>query len=372
MKKLISMAVIMLATALSFTSCLKSDDQRDPVVYLLASGAYVVNSGNQSSGVEGTLTYFDYSSQLVTQNIYQKANAASLGNTVNDATVCGSKLYVVGSDEKTIFVTDRNSVKKVKNISTGEYTPRHIAAYGSHVYVSTYSNKVLDIDTLSLSVVKEYNCGNYSEGIDAFEKYVFVADSNYGKGKDGASISVINTETGETQKYTNDNIVNPTIIWTFVEYNGKIHVYYVDQGSYDANWNQSGQGVYELASDGKSYKLCEATMAAMSGNGIIYAINAPYTNPATKPTYMWYNLYNGAKGTFIDGSDIDTPAGLSVDPANGYVVITSYNKVDGWASYSTPGYACIYDANGKMLKKFDTGVGPTAVCFNKFDYVVQN
>lgn len=371
MKKFISMAVIALMTAMSLTSCLGSDEPTEPITYLMANGAFVVNSGNQRAGVDGSLTYLEYEGAKVSQNVYQNANGASLGVTANDAVVCGSKVYIVGSDEKTIFVADRNSVKKIANISTGSYTPRHIATNGKRVYVSTYDNKVLDIDTLALTVTKEYSCGNYSEGICAVGKYVFVADSNYGKGKDGASLSLIDTESGQTTKYSNDNIVNPTIVFYLVSQN-IVHLYYVDQGSYDANWNQSGQAVYELGNDGKSYKVCDATMAAISSTGILYAINAPYTSPETKPTYMMYNLISGGKGQFIDGSDIDSPAAIAVDPANGYVVISSYKKVDGYASYSTPGYACIYNGNGKQLKKFDTGVGPTAVCFNTFDFVVKN
>lgn len=373
MKKFISMAVIVLMAAVTLTSCLGSDDQpTDPIVYLVASGAYVVNSGNQRAGVDGSLTYLQYEDAKVTQNVYKNANGASLGGTVNDAVVCGSKIYIVGSDEKTIFVADRSSAKKISNISTGSYTPRHIATNGKRVYVSTYDNKVLDIDTLSLSITKEYGCGNYSEGICAVGKYVFVADSNYGNGKEGASLSLIDTESGQTTKYTNDNIVNPTIVFYLVTPDSRIHLYYVDQGSYDENWNQSGQAVYELGNDSKSYKVCDATMAAISNTGILYAINAPYTNPETKPTYTAYNLIYGGLSRFIDGSDIETPAAIAVDPASGCVVISSYNKVDGYASYATPGYACIYDANGKKLQKFDTGVGPTAVCFNTFDYVVKN
>ena len=36
----------------------------------------------------------------------------------------------------------------------------------------------------------------------------------------------------------------------------------------------------------------------------------------------------------------------------------------GYANYSAPGYLNRYDANGKLIKKYDIGVGPVAILFN--------
>lgn len=368
MKKFFSMVATIATAALALTSC--NDSNNDPQEFdvLVSTGAFIVNSGNVSKGVDGSLSFYDYTNQTTSQNVYRSKNGVSLGGTVNDAIVHGSKLYIVGSGEKTIFVANAKTIEKIINIPTGEYTPRHIAAYGDKVYVSTYNNKVLAIDTLTCTVQKTYDCGNYSEGIKAIGKYVFTADSNYGSGKDGASITVIDTEEGSSNSYKNDNIVNPTEILTFVDDYGYLHIYYVDSGSYDANWNQSGQGVYEFFTNGTSKKIVEATMAAVGTNGCMYTINAPYTYPATEPTYKIIDLSTGYISSFTDGKDIASPAAIAVDgtdPYNNLVFITSYNMVDGYASYSTPGYAMIYKGNtGAKISKIDTGVGPTSLCFN--------
>lgn len=371
MKKTFLMAATLLLTMLGFTSCNDSDNTPKEFSMLVARGAYIINAGIEEGNIDGALTYFDYSTVKASQNVYRTKNGASLGMDVNDAVTWGSNVYIVGAGQKTIYVADRNTVARKANISTGRYTPRHIACNGSFVFVSTAENKVLAIDTLSMSIMKEYDCGNSPQGIDAIGNYIITADSNDGKGE-GASITVINTEKNETKKYEGKDIVNPTNIMTFIDQAGYLHVYYVDQGKLDANNNQSGHGVYELGSTGTSKKIAEGTMATIDGYGNLYVINAPATTPATKPTYIMYNLYSGQNKVFISGSDIAAPAAIKADESSDIVLITSYYKDGDQINYSRPGYAIAYSSSGSQKAKFDTGVKPATICFNlgveKFTY----
>lgn len=99
-------------------------------------------------------------------------------------------------------------------------------------------------------------------------------------------------------------------------------------------------------------------------NGKIYSYDAPYTNPATTPTFSVYDIATGESKTFIDGTDIANPCAIAVDAKTNRVYITSNNLVDGFASYKTDGYCMVYDLNGVKLNKFTTGVGPSAISFN--------
>lgn len=367
MKKFLSLFAVAAVAALGFTSC--SDDDDDPQYDVISSsnGVYVLNAGNQGAGIDGSITYLDNNSSAVSQKVYQTVNGKSLGRTVNDAVTYGSKIYIIGSGEKTIFVANRTSMKEITTIKSempdtegGNVvaTPRHAVAYRGHVYVSTYNNKVLDIDTLSLKVVRILDCGNYSEGMTVQDGYLYTADSDYSHAVGNASISKINLATGKTEIIKNENIVNAVDIKS---YNGRL--FYLDSGSYDENWNQSGQGVYELLADGTSKKLFSATGMTMA-NGKIFSYDAPYTNPATTPTFSVYDIAAGESKTFIDGTDIANPCAIAVDAKTNRVYITSNNLVDGIANYMIDGYCMVYDLNGVKLNKFTTGVGPSAISFN--------
>lgn len=361
MKKFLSIFAVVAVAALGFTSC--SDDDDDPMYDVLRSsnGVYILNAGNKSAGIEGSITYVDNATGAVSQKVYQQANGKSLGRTVNDAVTYGSKIYIVGSNENTVFIADRNTMKAIKNIKSEvnneAATPRHAVAAGGHVYISTYSNKVLDIDTLSLSVTRTLDCGNYSEGMVVEGGYLYTADSDYGKAEGNASISKIDLASGRTETIKNAQIVNAVDIKA---YNGRL--FYLDSGSYDTSWNQSGEGVFELLADGTSKKICSATAMAIA-NGKIYSFDAPYSNPATTPTYSVTDIAAGVTEKFIDGSDIASPCAIAADPKTGRIYITSYELVDGFESYKTDGYCVVYGLDGAKVKKFTTGVGPSAISF---------
>lgn len=341
--------------ALCLTSC--DDDDDAPKYYAVETteGVFVTNGGNKSGKIDGSLTYYDYANSKASQNVYQAANGASLGGTVNDAVVYGSKIYIIGSDESTVFVADKKTLKKVANVAItvkGEAaTPRHAAADGGKVYVTTFSNAVIAIDTLTNTISNTYECGSYSEGIAVSDGKLYVADSDYGKGN--ASISIINLRNGNTETFKHEMIKNAVGIAVVGN-----TIYVQDSGSYDENWNQSGQGVYEIA-NGNVKKLADATEMAMDmKNGKIFTINAPYTYPATPVSYGVIDIATGSVSKFCDGTEIEYPGKVSVDPIKGNVFITSYVMgAGGYADYKTPGYCTIYSTSGAYQGKFDCNVG---------------
>ena len=114
-KHLLSFAVMMMGAAL-FTACSDSDDEKTTHPIAVTDGFYVVCSGNTSSSINGSLTYFDYASLKATPNAFEMVNGKSLGMTVNDAVRYGDKLYVVVDGEHKVFVTDANTLKLINTI----------------------------------------------------------------------------------------------------------------------------------------------------------------------------------------------------------------------------------------------------------------
>ena len=366
-------ATAAMTATLSLTSCSDDDDAPKLVPVETSEGVFVVNSGNQSGGIEGSLTYYDYATATARQTVYKNANGEGLGVTSNHAVVYGSKIYIIGGEEKTVFVADRKTLKKITNITAkvnGETAqPREAVAGYGHVYVSTYNNAVIAIDTLTNAIDKTYECGYYTEGMALHNGMLYTADSNYGRGKqDNASpsISQINLTTGKTTIFTHDKINNPIDVKIV---GGRL--FFLDSGSYDENWNQIGAGLFELANGDVKF-IADATAMAVS-NTKVFFFNAPYTYPTTTPTYKVFDTTTNAVADFCNGTDIASPNKISTDPVKGYVYITSYVMGDyGYAEYRKDGYCVIYNATGSKEGQFDCGVGAGYVIPNtSIEYVQQ-
>lgn len=376
MKKFISFAAIAALVALSMTSCDDNDDDPVPVPVEISDGAFVLNSGNQSSKIDGTLSYFDYTKNTVSQKVYQAANSKSLGVTIPGAVVYGSKIYIVGSVENTVFIADRKTLKEIATVKTEKngtgVKGRGICAGEGKVFVATYDNIVIAIDTLSNKICKTYECGDYSDGICYHNGYLYTGDTDYGRyGKDThgtPSVSKINVATGKTEIIKNDKFRNPTIV---VCVDGRIFVQ--DKGYYGGeNGGQIEQNLYELAADGSIKKEIGEASTIAASNSKIYIISAPYKGHA--PEYKVYDVKSGELKTFCKGDEVKYPNMISVDPVKNIVFISSYVLKAGSTSadYKAPGFVVMYDAEtGATLGQFECGVGGGAVIPNTKTVMVE-
>ncbi|MGN1263767.1 MAG: YncE family protein, partial [Prevotella sp.] len=315
MKKYLLTFAILLAGMTTFTSC--SDDEEEKLIeaeqnngssnsdfdaenFYTTYGIYVVNSGNQSSQITGSLTYLDATEWKLYEDVFKAANGRELGLTANDGVVYGSKLYVMVSAENTVEVMDNITLQSIKQIKLedeiGEdkaVTPRHAAAANGYVYVTTYGGYVAAIDTTTLNISRTYAVtpeadkigAMYPEGIAVANGKLYVANSCYGK-NNYPSIGVIDIESGSVSLITDEKITNPTAIAVVGN-----DLYVLDYGKYDENWNQLGAGVRKISGNTVSYVL-DATAMSVADNKI-YTINAPYTYPVTTPSYKVYDIASG-------------------------------------------------------------------------------
>jgi len=363
-----SFAVLVMGMSL-LTACSDDDNGNHGSGYVVVSnGAYVVCSGNMSSSIDGSLTYFDYATGKGTLNAFKTVNGRSLGMTVNDALRVGSKLYIVVDGEKKVFVCDANTLKQITAIdmtadnmlgAEGGYSPRRITADDEYIYVSTYGGYVAAIDTVTFSLQKKYQAGSYPEGITIDGDYLYVANSDYGNGKN-PSISVIDLLTGESKTLKDENIRNPQSIAI-----AGSDLYFLDYGNYDENWNQQNAGVYRISGTTITKVIPDATSMTAYGYDI-YTINAPYGGSGV--TYSNYNIQSGSLTQF-NPQGIESPAAIEIDPITGYVMIASYrtktSEYGTYADYSSNGYVNVYSANWTTPKfSFECGVSPTRIVIN--------
>ncbi len=367
-KYLMSFAVLAMGMSL-LTACSNDDDENHGTGYMTVSnGAYVVCSGNMSSSIDGSLTYFDYATGKSTLNVFKTANGRSLGMTVNDALRLGDKLYIVVDGEKKVFVCNANTLKQVAAIdmtaddmlgAEDGFSPRRITTDGYKIYVSTYGGYVAAIDTVNFALQKKYQAGSYPEGIAVSDGYLYVANSDYGNGQN-PSISKINLTTSETTTFKAESIRNPQSLAVAGN-----DIYFLDYGNYDENWNQMNAGVYRITGETVTKIIPDATSMAASGYNI-YTINAPYGGSGV--SYSVFNIQSNSLTQFSP-SGIESPAAIEVDPITGYILIASYHmKTSEWgtfADYSGNGYVNVYESlTGTPKYTFDCGVSPTRIVIN--------
>ena len=386
MKKNLLSMVVMLMGATLLTGCLSdSNKNNDPIKITVTDGIYVINNGSAYSGIDGSLTVDTYDlTSVARQNVYKSVNGASLGGTPNDACVLGSKMYIVGSDENTIFVLNSKTFKEITKISTvallGEAgaTPRHIIGYGDRIYFTTYGTAnedgsmsngyVAAVDTVNFSKQGLYEVGVAPEGLTlggtsdqngktAITLYVCNSDYGYGSG----SISIINPVSGSVKEVKNAMIHNPQEIAI-----AGTTMYIIDWGYYDESWTQHEMGLFMLSDDRCVKLVPDATGMACLGYNIL-TYNYPYG--AEKASYSLYNIQNQYASTFTLSGDsskpIVSPCAINIDPNTGYILIASRNidPTTGYPSYSTPGFVNIYNSEGVLSKSFETGVEPHKIGF---------
>lgn len=386
MKKNLLSLVVMLMGSTLLTGCLSdSDKNNEPVKITVTDGIYVINNGSSYNGIDGSLTVDTYDqTSIARQNVYKSVNGASLGGTPNDACVLGSKMYIVGSDENTIFVLNTKTFKEITKINTvallGEAgaTPRHIIGYGDRIYFTTYGTAgddgsmskghVAVVDTVNFSKQGLFEVGVAPEGLTIGGSSdqngqtaitLYVCNSDYGNGN--GSISIINPVSGSVKEVKNAKIHNPQEIAV-----AGSTMYIIDWGYYDENWTQHEMGLYMLSDDSCVKLVEDATGMACLGYTIL-TYNYPYG--ADKASYTLYNIQTQYRSPFNLTGDtskpIVSPCAISIDPNTGYVLIASRNidKTTGYPSYSTAGFVNIYKNDGSLYKSFETGVEPHKIGF---------
>jgi len=368
-KYLLSLAVMAMGATL-LTSCLGDDSKSGdtPTEIAVTKGVFVINNGSANKSIDGSLTYIDYTTAApIDQDIYKKVNGKSLGGTPNDVMVYGQKVYIVGSDENTIFVLDARNCKELKPVSTiallGEEAgknPRRIAAYDDKVYFTTYGGYVAAIDTVNFNLQQKYQVGSAPEGLtfgvnESNLGTLYVANSDYSYGN--GSISKIDVTSGSITEIKNDKVKNPQEIAVA----GDV-LYVLDWGYYSDDWSQQlDAGVYMISGNDASLVVPNATGMAVAGNKI-FTFNDPWGGSGA--TYCTYDISSNQTTTLDLSGDsahrLISPCAISIDHMTGHIYIAS-RQLDpdtGYPSYTLPGFVNVYTFYGEFLESFNAGVEP--------------
>lgn len=376
MKKYLLSLSVLFAVMTLFTACDKEDNIFDGKPHTctveFSDDVFVVNSGNMYNGISGSLTSYSPLTASTEQDAFSKVNGRSLGATPNSGVVYGSKLYVVVDGENRIEVLDANTLKAGTPISMttllGEdegKSPRHILALDGKIYVTTYGGVVAAIDTTNYQLANKYTVGSYPEGLAYADGKIYVANSSYGNGT-APSISIITLASGQVDTFTDEGIKNPS---TVLAVNGAVYVMEGDLYN-STDWSLVSQGGLRRIKNNTVENLYFSSMA-MGANQMavykdkIYMIKDAYTAPKC---VVWDTTTDLIEEIELEG--LVAANAINVDPYIGEIYVLSYSKnaeVTEYtaADYNAPGFCNRYSNDGKLIKSFATGVGPTAVIFKK-------
>lgn len=358
-KYLLSIAVLMAAT-ISFTSCDDDDDcpTCPPPATIVQNGVYVINEGNYSYQINGTLDFLGYdvakSTYSMTDSIFEKVNGRSLGGTPNDALIFSDSLLCIA-------VADENRVEFVNTLTKKASTaikiekPRELAyeSGSNYIYVSSYTGKVYKIDMTTRTIAGESEkVGANLEGIAVAGNKLYVCNScnpDYTYNK-----NVVELNANTLAKNQDIEVVdNPVDV-----INAGDAIFILSMGNYGDK-----PATVQMLKDGQLSTIGNATMMAYDAyNDQLYMINAPFGGDKE---YKVYNLKNGQTTTFLTNPDIFSPYSLAVNPVNGDVFITSSTKNPdtGYADYTADCKLYRYTSAGILLGTYDCGVNPgTIVC----------
>lgn len=357
-KYLLSIAVLMAAT-ISFTSCDDDDDCKTcPTPVIPRYGVYVINEGNYSYQINGTLDFLGYDvakgTYSMTDSIFEKVNGRSLGGTPNDALIVGdSVLCIAVADENRVeFV---NTTTKKADAAVSIDNPRELAyeSGSNYLYVSSYTGKVYKIDMTTRTIAGESEkVGANLEGIAVAGNKLYVCNSfnpDYTYNK-----NVVELNANTLAKNQDIEVVdNPVDV-----INAGNAIFILSMGNY-----ADKPATVQMLKDGQLSTIGNATMMAYDAyNDQLYMINAPFGGDKE---YKVYNLKNGQTTTFLTNPDIFSPYSLAVNPVNGDVFITSSTKNPdtGYADYTADCKLYRYTSAGILLGTYDCGVNPgTIVC----------
>lgn len=151
-------------------------------------GFYLLNEGNMGSN-KSTLDFFDYTTGTYHRNIYAEINpdvVKELGDVGNDIQIYGSKMYAIINVSNKIEVLDAKTAKRIKTIPLEN--GRYLSCKDGKVYASSYAGpivlepnaplgKVVEIDTISLSIKREVVVGYQPEEMTIVGDNLYVANS---------------------------------------------------------------------------------------------------------------------------------------------------------------------------------------------------
>lgn len=340
---------------------LTPEEQPDPV-----SGVYVLNEGDFMAN-NASLSYIDFLTDKVTVDMYGPANSSdpnkplALGAVGSDLGIYGSLLYVVVNESNKVEILNASTAKIVKTIDIDQ--PRYIAFHSGKAFITSYTDHVFVLDTLSKTITAQIKVGRTPEQIVASGNRLYVANAGWADAITGGeydnTVSVIDPV---LLKVESTITVDDNIDRIFADGKGKVYV--------------NSSAVYNMV-DGSILKPSILYRIDTKTNkfdkkyefGVFFMVSN-----AKDKAYLVSNNYKAGETTFLEmdlgtGTIKETAifSGLELNNVYGFEIDTENG--DLWLSdtdYSNPGK--VYRYNNKLNKidlTYTVGALPSAFAFKR-------
>ena len=178
-KQLIQQWLLLLTILISF-SC-GGDDEGSNIDNLYENGVFITNEGPFQTGT-GTVSFYDRSTQEVTNGIFEAKNGRPLGNIVQSMQIHNELGYVVVNNSNKMEVVDPRDFSSVGVVENLEQPRYFLGIDDDKGYVSLWGSTGLDgkvavVDLTSFSVTKTIDTGIGSEEMARVGDRIYVCNS---------------------------------------------------------------------------------------------------------------------------------------------------------------------------------------------------
>lgn len=368
--KIFKLATYALAAMFVLAAC--SDDDNGPgggggngdgELGLVEARFYVVNQGNIYSGIAGGIDRVIVSTEasgLPTsyyRDYFSEKNGQSLGDTPQGGIAYGSKIYVPVFGSNLVWVLNRYTLSIIAGIQTT--APEALCADKGYVFVSNNDGHVSRLDTAALIIDKRIAVGPNPFGMTTLGGKLYVAisdgynyDNNYRNGKRLAVVDLKSfTHTGDIPVGLNPGQV---------EKDAHGNIFVLCRGNY-ADVQPEVQKVNPLTQEVTPAFATASFMAV--GHSVLYAltVQSDYVNNTATVTSSAIDTRTGnvVKAPLFDQEENPaSPVSIQVDAESGDLYVCADR---GPMDYDKSGLLYRYDANGKLLHQFETGIHPCGV-----------
>lgn len=341
------------------TSCHKNNSVTPSTPTAQRAGIYILNQGQYPTGA-ATLTYYDYTTQVLTADIFASVNGRSLGTTGNDAEVYGSKMYITVDGSGTVEVVNAKTAKSIKTLSflngTISLHPRSVAFYKTNAFVTIYNGTVAVIDTASLTVSQYITVGRNPEQMVVSNGKLYVVNSGGLSATPDNTVSIINLS---TLTVTKTLTVGDDPYAASLDSYGNIYVN--AYGNYGVT--NSSLSIINSTTDVVTSKTDFGPGPFSISGDNAYYLSTNYSGSAPVTQILTYNTKTAVNGTtnFItDGTNFTAAYAFTADALTGEMFVADAK------SYTANGTLYAFDKAGKKEYTLTTGIVPgTIVLVNK-------
>lgn len=247
------------------------------------NATFVVNEGPFGTGSGSLDAWVDDSVRH--ESIYQFENAQPLGNVVQSMLATDSSLFLMVNNSNAVVGIDRGSA--VELFRTPVSSPRYAVEHNGLLYVSTWTNSIQVLNSITGALVDSIDVGGSTEGLCINDGSLFVA-RNGGFAVDSAVV-VVDLQTYATETFTVADKPN-----SFAVANGDVYVLCSGYESWSAlpsteaalyKWNGNS---FELSASAGDPDVHAIDLVAL--DNALFCLNAGYNGKLVQfdlSTALW-------------------------------------------------------------------------------------